>query len=199
MGNKASSYFTNIVQLTLVFGLVSCGVSSKKVGMDAETTMGSGGEMRRKMKERPSPLAVEAERVGSALVSVEYSQPGVKGRNIWGDLVRFDKLWRTGANEANIFSTDKPILINGDTLSAGKYSLFTIPSREEWVVIFNKVYDQWGGYDYDRKEDAMRHIVRPHYVNELQERMDFDLDSNGQFTFSWEYLRFDLMIEPIND
>src|SRR5687767_4572105 len=100
---------------------------------------------------RPSPAATATGKIGAANVSVNYSSPSVKGRTIWGDLVPYGKVWRAGANEATVFQTDRDITIEGKKLPAGKYSFFTIPTENEWTLIFNKQPEQWGAYKYDDK------------------------------------------------
>lgn len=147
--------------------------------------------------DRPSPPAMTSSQVGNAKVSIDYSQPGVKGRQIWGDLVKYNKIWRTGANEANILETTAPLLVNGDTIPVGKYSLFAIPTPIDWTVVINKVYDQWGVYDYNPSEDVARLNVTPFKVGDLQERMTFDIDTTGKIEFSWEYLRFNFKVRPL--
>ncbi len=77
-------------------------------------------------------------------VSITYSRPYKKGRQIFGELVPYGKVWRTGANEATVFKTNKDLKINGQVLSAGEYSLWTIPQKDSWVVIFNSETGQWG-------------------------------------------------------
>ncbi|MFY0654903.1 MAG: DUF2911 domain-containing protein [Cyclobacteriaceae bacterium] len=148
--------------------------------------------------DRPSPPARTEATIGKAKVSLEYSQPAVKGRKIWGGLEKYDKIWRTGANEANVLQTSHPLLLNGDTIPVGKFSLFTIPKRDEWIVIINKDFDQWGVYNYNESLDVTRVLVVPQKVSDLKERMTFELDQSGDLSFSWEYLRFSLNLKPLN-
>ena len=110
---------------------------------------------------RVSPKSTVMQSVGSADVTISYCRPGVKGRVIWGDLVPYDKVWRTGANEATTFTVTKDVTINGKALAAGTYSLHTIPGASSWTVIFNKKADQWGSYSYDAAEDALRVDAQP--------------------------------------
>lgn len=179
------------------FMAVSC-QQSKNTGHESMAREPGMAAYKNDKAGRPSPPATAASQIGNAIVSIQYSQPSVKNRKIWGNLVRYGKIWRTGANEANVLETDQPVTINGDTLAPGKYALFTIPSEREWVVIINNIYDQWGAYDYDQKEDAMRIGIEPSFVDELQERMTFTIDTVGKFTFAWEYLRFSLNIKDIS-
>jgi hypothetical protein len=110
---------------------------------------------------RVSQKATVTQTVGLTDVAITYSRPGVKGRVIWGGLVPYDKVWRTGANEATTFSVSKDVTIDGKALPAGTYSLHTIPGKTSWTVIFNKKADQWGSYSYDPDQDALRIAVEP--------------------------------------
>ncbi len=151
---------------------------------------------------RPSQKAQVMQTVGLTDVTINYSRPGVKGRTIWGDLVPYDKVWRTGANEATdiTFSTD--VKVNGQPLAAGTYSLHTIPTKSDWTVIFNKKADQWGSYSYDQKDDALRIQVKtqPH---EMTEWMEFSLPviavDKATVALDWEKLRipFDIQVETV--
>jgi Protein of unknown function (DUF2911) len=134
-----------------------------------------------------SPPAKAMAKVGAASISINYSQPAVKGRKIWGDLVPYAQVWRTGANGATVFETDKDIKVEGQMLKAGKYALFTIPTEKEWTIIFNKKSDQWGAYDYSDKEDALRVKVKSEATKDLTERMTFDIKDN-KVKLTWEKL-----------
>lgn len=81
---------------------------------------------------------------GDLMIKVFYNRPSKKGREIFGGLVPYDKVWRTGANEATTFETNKDLTIKGKALKAGKYSLWTIPGENTWTVIFNSEHGQWG-------------------------------------------------------
>src|ERR1700740_1063096 len=82
---------------------------------------------------RPSPPATATGKVNGATITIDYSSPAVKGRKIWGELVPYDKVWRTGANEATLFKTDKKIKVEGKSLPAGRYSVYTVPGEKAWV------------------------------------------------------------------
>jgi len=114
---------------------------------------------------RISPKAFVTQTIGKTDVSISYSRPGVKGRKIWGGLVPYNKVWRAGANEATkiTFSTD--VLINGKKLRKGAYSFFVIPTEKNWTIIFNKVADQWGAFEYNPAEDILRLTVKPETTN----------------------------------
>ncbi len=119
-------------------------------------------------------------------VTLEYGQPNVKSRTIWGGLVPYGEVWRTGANEATTISINKDIRVEGEELAAGTYGVFTIPGESEWVVIFNKVSEQWGAMKYDEGEDALRVTVEPEAA-EFVETMDFVVDGSD-IVLRWEKL-----------
>ena len=105
---------------------------------------------------QPSPLGKVEQVIGLTTVSVEYSRPSVKGRAIFGDLVPMDKVWRTGANKCTVFTTDGLLIVQGEKLPPGAYSLFTIPTEDTWTIIFNKTAKQWGAFKYDVAMDYGR-------------------------------------------
>ena len=109
-----------------------------------------------------SPAAKASETIKSgATVTISYSQPSVKGRTIGSNLEPMEgKVWRTGANKATVFEVDKDVKVEGKSLAAGKYSLFTLVNGDEWTVIFNKTWDQWGAFNYKEADDALRIKVR---------------------------------------
>ncbi|MEA2570701.1 MAG: hypothetical protein QOI24_2702 [Acidobacteriota bacterium] len=122
---------------------------------------------------RPSQKQIVTQTVGVTDITINYSRPGVKGRAIWGGLVPYDKVWRTGANEATSIAFSDDVTINGQALPKGTYSLHTIPSKDEWTIIFNKVAEQWGSYSYDEKADALRIKAKPE-KSEFREWLTFE-------------------------
>jgi len=123
---------------------------------------------------RASPRAVLTQTIGTTDMTITYSRPGAKGRKIWGGLVQYDKVWRTGANEATKISFSDDVTINGQALPKGTYSLHTIPGKDQWTIIFNKVADQWGSFKYDQVQDALRVTAKPH-GDEFNEWMTFSI------------------------
>lgn len=113
---------------------------------------------------RPSPPAkVSATLASGATISVDYSQPSLKGRTIGKDVEPMDgKVWRTGANEATVFETSKDVKVEGQTLPAGKYAFFSIANGDEWTLIFNKTWKTWGAFDYEKNkgDDALKVKVK---------------------------------------
>lgn len=108
---------------------------------------------------RPSPNAVSGMQIGSARVWIAYGSPGAKGRRIFGGLVPYGRIWRTGANEATTVTVTRDVLVEGKRLEKGTYSLFTVPKEAEWTLIFSRDDNQWGAYDYDVEEDVLRLTV----------------------------------------
>jgi len=147
---------------------------------------------------RPSQKSSVTQTVGLTDVTITYSRPGVKGRAIWGELVPYDKVWRTGANEATVFTVTDDVTINGQKLPAGTYSFHTIPSKDEWTIIFNKDDGQWGSFQYDEKKDALRVKAKPQTA-EMQEWLSFsfpDLKMNSaQVALRWEKLMVPFTVE----
>jgi hypothetical protein len=120
-------------------------------------------------------------------VTIDYGSPYVKGRTIWGDLVPYDKVWRTGANAATTIEFAGDVTVEGQALAAGKYALFTIPSMESWQVVFNTVTDQWGSGSYDEANNALVVTVTPQAREDMAESMDFTLDGDA-VVLHWERL-----------
>ena len=122
---------------------------------------------------RTSQKQVVTQTVGLTDITIAYSRPAVKGRQIWGALVPYGKVWRTGANEATAITFSDDVTINGQKLPAGAYSLHTIPAADDWTIIFNKVDKQWGSYEYDQAKDALRVVVHPE-KSEFHELLSYD-------------------------
>lgn len=134
---------------------------------------------------RPSPPAeVSGTTKSGAEIKINYSQPSVKGRTIGKDIATYGKVWRTGANEATVFETSKDVMIEGKALPAGKYSLYTIPGKDEWTIIFNKTWEQWGT-DYKEADDALRVKVKPGKAPSAMEKMTFAIDKSGKVSLMW--------------
>lgn len=119
--------------------------------------------------ERKSKNGRTAATVDGVDVVIEYGRPMVKERTIWGSLVPYGKVWRTGADEATTLTVSGAVTIEGEPLAAGTYSLFTIPSASTWTVIVNDVAEQWGAYDYDEAHDVLRVEVEPRAHEPVEE------------------------------
>ena len=152
------------VLIIAILGFFNFAVAQKKIASPPETATG---------------------KINEASITINYGSPSVKGREIWGKLVPFDKVWRAGANEATTFETDKEITVEGTKLPAGKYSFFVIPNEKECTLIFSKQQKQWGAYDYKEKEDQLRVKVSPKPKSETTEKLMYTISSNT-VTLSWE-------------
>jgi hypothetical protein len=147
---------------------------------------------------RPSPNASVSQMIGVTEVTLHYSRPGVKGRKIWGELVPYGEVWRTGANENTTINFSTPVKIDGHELPAGLYGLQTIPTADQWTIIFSKDADQWGAFSYKQENDALRIQAKPEPA-EFRERMGFDFedvtDTAARLVLRWEKLQVPFTIE----
>jgi hypothetical protein len=175
---------------------------------------------------RPSQKASVMQTVGVTDITITYSRPGVKGRKIWGDpheygdpsgtatlddqnrrpkgapIVPYGHVWRTGANEATVFSVTDDVLINGQKLPAGTYSLHTIPGKDEWTIIFNSDAGQWGSFNYDEKKDVLRVKTKPQWVADNQEWLLYSIPvvtpNSAQVVIRWEKVAVPFTVEVPN-
>lgn len=144
--------------------------------------------------QKSPPVKVKKE-INGVNIEINYHAPSVRDRAIWGDLVPYDQVWRTGANNATTFEVDKDVKIGKEKVPAGKYALFTIPKKgEPWVLILNKEADQWGAYNYKDSEDLLRVDVETKRLLEMKEQMTFEIDNDGNVSFKWEYLSFQFKV-----
>lgn len=135
--------------------------------------------------QRPSPAAKVSETTTSgAKISIDYSQPAVKGRTIGKEIAPWGKVWRTGANEATVFQVSKNVKIQGKSLAAGKYSLYSIPGEKEWTIMINKAWNQ-SGTEYSQAEDVVRFTVKPVKSASFSERMTFKIAKSGIVSLIW--------------
>ena len=146
---------------------------------------------------RPSPPALAKETTSSgAVISIDYSQPSVKGRTIGTNLEPMPgKVWRTGANEATIFEVNKNVKIEGQALPAGKYGLFTIMNGDEWTIIFNKTWDQVGAFNYKEADDVLRVKVKGGKTKVFSEKMTFAIDKSGKISLMWGDKQVDFTVK----
>lgn len=139
-----------------------------------------------------SPLARVEQRVGVTDFSVTYSSPGVKGRTIWGGLVPWDKVWRTGANAPTKLEASREFSLGGTKVPAGTYSVFTIPGKASWTVILNKDPNA-SEQRYDKSKDAARITVKPEKLPYKRERLTFVFsdftDDAANLDLEWEQVR----------
>ena len=146
---------------------------------------------------RPSPKETLTQRVGLTDVTISYSRPSVKGRVIWGELVPWDKPWRTGANEATTITFTDDVTVDGQKLAAGTYSIVTIPGKAEWTVIFNKDTKLWFETEYSEAKDVLRVKAKPQPA-EMVETLRIGFPTVGPMSavlaIEWEKLRVPVTI-----
>ncbi|MGA8492092.1 MAG: DUF2911 domain-containing protein [Terriglobales bacterium] len=138
---------------------------------------------------RDSQHSAVTQRIGITDITISYSRPLAKGRVIWGKLVPYNEVWRTGANENTIIKFTDDVTIEGKPLAKGTYALFTIPGENQWTVIFSKVHTAWGSFTYNQADDALRVTVKPQ-PSDPHEALTFDFNDvkpdSAVATLSWE-------------
>ncbi len=141
-------------------------------------------------KPKPSPAQTATGKAGGATITINYSAPSAKGRKVFGELVPFDKVWRAGANEATIFETDQDIMVEGQKLPAGKYSLYAIPGESEWSFVFNSQTGQWGvkrggETSKDASKDVLTVKAKSKKSASMTEQLAYEVTGTG-FVLRWE-------------
>jgi hypothetical protein len=136
---------------------------------------------------RESPPKQASFLLDGVSVSMNWGSPKVKGRVIWGELVPFDEVWRTGANEATTITFDQNAVVNGKDIPSGTYALFTILGKKEWTFIFNTRPEQWGSYEYEAEKDQLRITSKPE-KNDMYESLEFEAE-NGKVYMKWEKMK----------
>ena len=140
-----------------------------------------------------SPLLKETQTIGLTEFTLEFSRPGARDRHIFGDLVPYDVLWRTGANASTKIAFDDDIVFGGLPVSAGTYALYTIPSKNEWIVILSSNLNHWGtgGDDYKPEEEVVRFKISPSKQRDYTETFTIDfedikVDGSATLRLAWE-------------
>lgn len=137
-------------------------------------------------QEKPlSPKETVKATVSGVETEIVYCRPSARGRKMIGEKEPFGKVWRTGANAATTIEFDKPVKIEGKSVPAGKYALFTIPNQNEWTIILNKNFNQQGAYNYDQKEDVIRVNVKPKKTQQYVETFTITPEKD-QVSLKWE-------------
>jgi hypothetical protein len=187
------NHFIWIAALSAI-SFVSCGTKSTENTEEGGATDSTKVEV--KTNERPSPLVVKEGEIGGKKITVHYGSPAVKGRTLWGDLVPYNVVWRTGANEASYVELSQDLMVEGKTLVAGKYSVFTIPKEKgSWTVIFNSEWAlEHGHFQYDEKFDVLRVEAIPTWEDTPQERLSIDIEAPGM-VIKWDKLKLPITIQ----
>ncbi len=146
---------------------------------------------------KSSPKRVTMETINNTHIHIEYGSPGVKGRMIWCGLVAYDQVWATGAHNATTVDFSTPVTIGGKKIPKGKYALFTIPGKNEWIIIINSRNKQHLADEYNAAEDLVRVKVKP-LKNKMTQRLTYDIEKQGKdaaITIAWEYLKLILPVK----
>ena len=180
---------TKLVILLIAIVITSCKEAKTKKDEHAHTD--SKMEQNEPAKKKVlSPHTSAMAMIGDAHIHVDYSSPGVRGRIIFGGLVGYDNVWQAGAHNATWMETNKDLIINGEILPKGKYGFFTIPSKGDWIIIFNKNWDQHGKDEYDEKDDVIRFNVTPMISDNIIEHLEYKVnklnETEGTISLKWE-------------
>jgi hypothetical protein len=186
--------------LVLVLMVAACNTPAHKAGAEAPQPLADMAEDATPAytttvlaANLPSPRKEMTGTIDGVNLTINYGSPATKGRGIWGSLVPYDQVWRTGANEATTITFDQAVTIGGKTLPAGKYGLFSLPTANEWQLIFNSVSDQWGAYNYEEAKDVLRIPAKPQMADSVVENLEFTI-VKGSLVLSWEKLRLPVAI-----
>lgn len=193
-----AQYFFPAIFAALI--LSACGNTNKtddKAAAPVDSTVNTAKDTTAKAPEdktkRESPPKDATFDINGVKVVLNWGSPKVKGRVIWGDLVPYGEVWRTGANEATTIEFDKNAKVGGKAIPAGKYGLFTVPEKKEWTVIFNTRPDQWGAYEYEKDKDQLRITAKPETA-EMTENLEFRAE-DGKVYMVWEKLKVGFTVE----
>lgn len=184
----------SIAFLTLTMGVLTA-FGQKKNAIVATEVAANYSVAEVETPQKKSPAMEASRKIGEKTVTVKYSAPSVRDREIWGSLVPYNEVWRTGANNATTITFSAPTMVEGKEVAAGTYALFTIPGEKTWKVILNSDAKQWGAYDYDAKKDVLNVTVTPTMVDQSTEQMNFSFNEDNSLVFAWEKLRFDLKLK----
>src|SRR5260221_6741459 len=146
-----------------------------------------------------SQRAISTQHIGLTDITIDYCRPLVGGREIWGKAVPYGPVWRSGANENTTISFTDDVSVEGRALPAGTYGLHTIPTADQWTIIFSKNSTSWGSFSYDEKEDALRVTVKPHaaeFVEALAYSFDDPKPDSVAVTLRWEKLAVPFRVSP---
>ena len=188
----------NIIVL-IVLNLLIVGCKNDKTSSEGQNHNHDNKNTEKVEPPKKMPLSPHTETmamIGDAHIHIDYSSPGVKGRIIFGGLVGYDNVWQAGAHNATWIETNKDLVINGEVLPKGKYGFFTIPSKEDWTVMFNKNWDQHGKDEYDEKDDVVRFNVAPIISEDIAEHLKYKInkinEEEGMISLAWEKITINI-------
>lgn len=176
---------TTLFTLLTAFLLISCGGQSEEAD---DLTPGN----------RKSPIAIASVKNNGTYIKVVYGQPYRNGRQIFGDLVPYGKVWRTGANEATEITITNTVLMGEEAIQAGTYSLFSIPGQDTWTLILNNSLGQWGAFDYDQATDYKRMGFPSKKLDDPVEAFSISFDdvnlNRTRMILKWDSVQVDIPI-----
>ncbi len=149
---------------------------------------------------RTSPDKSIYQKVGYTGVEITYGSPRVNNRKIWGELVPYNEVWRAGANNATTVHFDSEVLINNIPLDSATYALFVLPRKDDkWTIIFSKNAKQWGSFNYNKDDDALRVDILPRRTSNQTEQLTYSISQTGtkygSILLAWEYLELEIPFE----
>ena len=149
-----------------------------------------------KSKRASPPAKVTQKLSDGTTISIDYSQPSLKGRTPGKDVDPMEgKVWRAGANEATVFEADNEVKIQGQPLAAGKYALFMLAEPGEWTIIFNKKWDQWGTqYEKNKDQDVLKVKVKPGMTESSIEKLTYEINKDGIVSLLWANMKIDFKV-----
>ncbi len=150
-----------------------------------------------------SPTQTIIQDFGLGKITITYSRPSVKGRLIFGGINPYGQVWRTGANSATVITFSENVIMEGHSVPAGSYSLFTIPDKDEWTVILNKTVKQWGAYSYKQEDDFLRFKVKPEHLDEKRETFTIqftnETTSSSELRLVWDHTGIAIHLKTDDD
>lgn len=173
-----------VFRLTILLSLVAFDLSAQEPTFEVPVT---------------SPPAMVKQRVAATDIEINYNRPSMRDREIFGALIPYDQVWRTGADAATRIAFSTPVSFGGSPVPAGSYELFTIPGMSEWTVIVAKDRSQWGSYKYDPEGDVARVTLKPTMLSERVETLTLSLDeltaNSTVLRIAWDKVRVPVKIE----
>ena len=145
-----------------------------------------------------NPRGKIQQKIAATDIEVVYNRPSAKGRKIFGDLVPYNQVWRTGSDASTKLTFSTPVFINGKSLEAGTYELFTIPGKSEWTIILQQNRNQWGSYSYNAEFDALRLTVKPVNITETVETFTISFNNitskSAELSLAWERIKVPIQL-----
>ncbi|GJM29760.1 MAG: hypothetical protein DHS20C17_23950 [Cyclobacteriaceae bacterium] len=176
---------TKKLKLLLIFTILACWNLPEAHAQEA-------------LKPRPSPLEMVTMKYEDTYVKITYGRPHKRGRNIFGDLLPYGEVWRTGANEATEITITGTVKLGEHQVKPGTYTLFSIPEKDHWTIILNSELGQWGAYNYNAKLDVIRFDVPTSTTEEVYEpfTIEFEQKANSaELVMMWDNTKVAIPLE----